>query len=658
MSRSVKNNKRIGVFVCHCGLNIAQSVDVDMVVEALKDYPAVAHAEHYLYMCSEPGQDLIRRAIREHKLTAVINANCSPSLHEKTFRTLVAAEGLNPYHQEVANIREQCSWPHARDRQTATRKAIAIIKATVDRLLLNMALTPAVISLTRRVLVIGAGIAGMQAALTIANGGYDVVLVENSPAIGGHAAQLSGTFPTLERPPCLVAPMMADVASHNRIHLYAYSEVEELSGYVGNFTVKIRRKASLVDAAQCTGCGKCFKVCPVQAPSEFERGLARRKAIYTSFVGAVPHRPVIDKTSCARFTDAGCRACEKACPEKAIDYAQQDSFIEENVGAIVVATGFDLIAKEVAPEYAADPDIIDGLQFERLLSPTGPTGGVIKRPSDGKTPREIVFIQCVGSRDQEHGMPYCSRVCCLYTAKQTLLYKQAVPEGQAYVFYMDIRSDVKGTEEFVQNVVEQCRTMYLRGRVSKVFRDGDTIRVWGVDTLTGKSIEIMADMVVLATAIVPRTDARELARTLNIISDQHGFMTEAHLKLRPVDTLTAGIYLAGTAQWPKDIPDTIASASGAASRILSLFSRKELLHEPAIAFVDEEICVGCGQCVSVCAYKAVTLDEKRKVARVNEAICEGCGACAATCPSKAMQHKNWTPKQFFNIVDVLTREYS
>lgn len=658
MSRSIKNKKRIGVFVCHCGLNIAQSVDVQKVVDEIKDYPGVAHAEHYLYMCSEPGQDLIRRAIREHRLDAVVNANCSPSLHEKTFRTLMAAEGLNPYLQEVANIREQCSWPHSRDRETATRKAIAIIKATVDRLLLNMALTPAVISLTRRVLVVGAGIAGMQAALTIAGGGYDVVLVETSPAIGGHAAQLSGTFPTLDRPACLVAPMMAAVASHKKIHLYAYAEVAEVSGYVGNFNVKIKRKAAFVAAEKCTGCGACIEVCPIQAPSEFERGLAMRKAVYRPFAGAVPQRPVIDKKACAHFTGAGCRVCEKACPEKAVDYAQQDSIIEESVGAIVVATGFDLIAKDAAPEYADDPDILDGLQFERLLSPNGPTGGAVKRPSDGRVPREIVFIQCVGSRDQEHGVPYCSRVCCLYTAKQTLLYKQVVPDGQAYVFYMDIRSDVKGTEEFVQNVVEQCRTMYLRGRVSKVFRDGDKIRVWGVDTLTGRNIEIMADMVVLASAIVPRANARELARTLNIISDQHGFMTEAHLKLRPVDTLTAGIYLAGTAQWPKDIPDTIASASGAASRILSLFSRRELLHDPTIAFVDEEICVGCGQCVSVCAYKAVTLDEKRKVARVNEAICEGCGACAATCPSKAIQHKNWTPKQFFTMVDVLTRDYS
>jgi heterodisulfide reductase subunit A len=657
MSTSAKEN-RIGVFVCHCGLNIAQAVDVEKVVETIKEYPGVVHAENYLYMCSEPGQELIRKAIREQNLNAVVNANCSPSLHEKTFRGLVAAEGLNPFLQEVANIREHCSWPHASDRETATKKAIAIIKATVDKLRLNMALTPAVITLNKRVLVIGGGVAGMQAALSIANSGYEVVLVESSPSLGGHAAQLSGTFPTLDRPPCLVAPLMAEVASHLRIKLYTYSRIEEVSGYVGNFRIKIRKKATFVDETKCTSCDCCFEACPVSVPSEFERGIAERKAIYRPFAQAVPRRPVVDIGTCRHFTDDDCRACEEACTEKAIDFGRQDSIIEEELGAVVVATGYDLISKDIAGEYASDPDIIDGLQFERLLSPTGPTGGKVQRPSDGRVPKEVVFIQCVGSRDQEHAKSYCSRVCCLYTAKHTLLYKQAVPDGQAYVFYMDIRSDVKGTEEFVQRVVEEGRTMYLRGRVSKAFRDGDRLKVWGVDTLTGKSIEIAADLVVLATAVVPRPDAKDLARTLNIIADQNGFFTEAHLKLRPVDTLTSGIYLAGTAQWPKDIPDTIASASGAASRILSLFSREELLHDPTIAFVDEELCVGCGQCVSICAYKAITLDEKQKKARVNEAICEGCGACAATCPSKAMKHKNWTPKQIFNMVDVFTKEYS
>jgi heterodisulfide reductase subunit A len=331
--------------------------------------------------------------------------------------------------------------------------------------------------------------------------------------------------------------------------------------------------------------------------------------------------------------------------------------MEEQVGAIVVATGYDLFPREAIGEYASDPDIIDGLQFERILSSTGPTGGEVRRPSDGKVPQEVVFIQCVGSRDPEHGVVYCSRVCCMYVAKQAVLYKRAVPQGQAYVFYIDIRSDAKGFEEFVQRAMEEERVLYLRGRVSRAFREGDKIKVWGVDTLSGKGVEISADLVILALGMVPSPGAKELAKKLNIISDTYGFLTEAHIKLRPVETLTAGIYLAGTAQWPRDLPDTISSASGAASKILSLFSRRELLHEPAIAWVDEEVCNGCGQCVSICTYKAIEIDPRKRVAKVNEALCEGCGACAVTCPSKAIKHKNWAPKQFFEMLDVVTQEF-
>ena len=568
--------KRIGVFVCHCGLNIAGTVDVEEVTEQIKSYPGVAHAEHYIYMCSDPGQELVRKAIREKALDGIVISSCSPSLHERTFRNLVASEGMNPFYCEIANIREQCSWPHYSDKSTATKKAVVIIKAVIEKLRRNISLVPMVVPLTKRALVIGAGIAGMRAALDIADGGYEVVLVEKSPAIGGHVTQLSGTFPTLEDVPSLVAPVMAKVASHPRIRLYTYSEIDNVSGYVGNFRVSIRQEAILV---------------------------------------------------------------------------------EEQVGAVIVATGYELYPRDGIGEYASDPDVLDGLQFERLLSPSGPTAGEIRRPSDGKVPKQVVFIQCVGSRDPEHGVPYCSRVCCMYTAKQAMLYKQAVPDGQAYIFYMDIRSDAKGYEEFVKKVVDEQRVLYLRGRVSKVFREGEKLRVWGADTLTGKSIEISADLVVLATAMVPSPTVRELARKLNIIVDAHGFVSEAHIKLRPVETLTAGIYLAGTAQWPRDIPDTVSSASGAASKILSLFSRKELLHEPTIATVDSEVCAGCGQCVAICAYKAIELDPKKRVARVNEALCEGCGACVVACPSKAMRHKNWTPKQFFEMIDVGISEY-
>jgi len=647
-----KKLERIGVFVCHCGQNIAGSVDVERVVKEIGEYPGVVHAESYIYMCSDPGQELMRKAIREKGLTGIVNANCAHSLHERTFRRLVESEGLNPYCCEIANIREQCSWPHTHEKNSATRKAIAIIKATIERLRLNMMLTPMVIPLTKRVLVIGAGIAGIQAALDIANSGYEVVLVERDTCIGGHAIQLAGTFPTMDRPACLMASEVAEVASHPKIKLYTYSEVEEVSGYIGNFTATIRNRASFVDQERCNHCGLCFERCPVPVPSEFERGLSQRKAIYVPFPGAVPFRPTIDSHSCLHFNGGSCQACEEVCPTKAIDFSQEDGFVEEEVGAIIAAPGFELLPRDRIDLFPDDPDIIDGLQLERMLSESGPTGGEVRRPSDGRVPQEVVFIQCAGWRDTEHGVSYCSRVCCMYAAKQALLYRQAVPEGQAYIYYTDIRSDAKGFEEFVQGVMEEDGVLYLRGDVSKVFRDGDKIKVWGADTLAGKNIEISADLVVLALAMVPRPETKELGRKLNIIYDEYGFLTEAHIKLRPVESLTSGIYLAGTAQWPRDLPDTVASASAAASKVLSLFSRKELLHEPTVGFVDEEVCNGCGQCVSVCTYKAIDIDERRKIARVNEALCEGCGACAVTCPSKAMQHRNWTPRQFFEMIDV------
>jgi len=649
--------KRIGVFVCHCGLNIAGSVDVEEVVQQIKDYPEVVHAEHYIYMCSEPGQELVKKAIKEKDLNALVLSNCSPSLHEPTYRNLAASKGINPYYCEIANIREQCSWPHASDKATATKKAVAIIKASIEKLRRNIPLVPMAIPLTKRVMVIGAGIAGIQAALDIADSGYEVVMVEKNPYIGGHAAQLSGTFPTMDRVNCLIAPAMVKLATHPRIKLYTYSEVEEISGYVGNFRVNIRRKASFVDEEKCNYCGLCFGNCPVTTSSEFDRGLSQRGAIYISFPQAVPPRPVIDSQTCFHFNGNKCRSCAEICPVQAINFQQQDSIVEEEVGAVIIATGYELYPCAKISEYDSDPDVIDGLQFERILSPSGPTDGEIKRPSDGKVPEQVVFIQCVGSRDPEHGVSYCSRVCCMYVTKQAALYKRAVPNGQVYIFYMDIRSDAKGYEEFVKKVVDEEEVLYLRGKVSRVFRDGEQIKVWGADTLTEKSIEISADLVVLATAMTPSTGAKELARKLNVISDEYGFITEAHIKHRPVETLTSGIYLAGTAQWPRDLPDTVSSASAAASKILSLFSREELLQEPTIASVETEVCSGCGQCISICAYKAIELDPKRRVAVVNEAVCVGCGACAITCPSKAMQHKNWTPRQFLEMIDIASAEY-
>ncbi len=647
--------KRIGVFVCHCGLNIAETVDIKKVVEVISKHPSVAHVVDYTYMCSDPGQDMIKKAIVEKKLDGVIVAACSPTLHEITFRNAVASAGLNPYQFENANIREQCSWVH-KDKKTATEKAIEIIKSMIEKLKLNQSLTAINIPITKKALVIGGGISGMQAALDIANSGYEVVLVEKTSSIGGRMSQLSETFPTLDCASCILTPKTVEVGHHPNIKLLTYSEVEGVEGYIGNFKVKIRRKSAFVDWDKCTGCGLCSEKCPTKVPSEFERYMGPRKAIYIPFPQAVPKKPIIDSENCIYFKTGKCRLCEKQCPTGAIDYDQKEKFIEENVGVIIVATGYDLLSKENVGEYGYGKykDVIDGLQFERLLSASGPTSGEIKRPSDGKIPKEVVFVQCVGSRDPEHGMPYCSKFCCMYTAKHALLYKHAVHDGQVYVFYIDIRSGGKGYEEFVQRAIENEKILYLRGKVSRIFqddRDDGKLIVWGVDTLTGKKIEIAADMVVLAMAAVPNVGVKELAKKLKISTDAHGFITEAHPKLRPLETLTAGIYLTGCAQGPKDIPETVAQASGAAARAITILSKPELELDPLIAAVDEEICTGCGVCVEVCAYKARELNEITKIAEVNEALCVGCGACISACPSNASIHKNFTKKQILRMIE-------
>ena len=438
---------------------------------------------------------------------------------------------------------------------------------------------------TTRALVVGAGIAGIQAALDIANSGYDVLLVERLPSIGGHMAQLSETFPTLDCSQCILTPRTVEVGRHAHIDLRTYAELIDLQGEPGNFTARIRRRPPYVRWDLCTGCGLCQAKCPTRVPAEFEGGLGPRKAIYTLSPQAVPNKPVIDREHCRYFTQGRCRICERLCPVGAIDYEQGEEVYEEQVGAVIVATGYQILSLARLPEYGggAVPDVIDGLQFERLLSASGPTAGKVLRPSDGREPKTVVFVQCAGSRDPEHGLAYCSKICCMYTAKHALLYRHRVHDGQAIVFYIDIRSAGKGYEEFVQRAMEEEHVLYLRGKVSKVFRDGDRVMVWGSDTLSGRTVEVGADLVVLATAAVPDPAHKELARVLGIEVDEHGFLVEREANLLPVETTRPGIFMAGAALGPKDIPETVAQASAAAAKVLSLFARWRAAPEPALA---------------------------------------------------------------------------
>ncbi len=567
--------KRIGVFVCHCGTNIAGTVDVERVVEEIRKYPEIVYAVDYKYMCSDPGQQLIRDHIRDDRLDAVIVAACSPAMHETTFRKTGESAGLNPYQVEIANIREQDSWVHQAYREAATAKAIETIRTIVAKVQYNESLLPIHLPLVKRALVIGGGIAGMQAALDIADANYPVVLVEQSDHLGGRMAELSGLYLNLERGADRLAAKINAVQQHPNIQVLLNAQVTEVGGYVGNFTVKAEQ-------------------------------MGEERVPYTF-----------------------------------------------DIGAIVVATGYDLYSQERLGEYGGGryPDVIDGLQMEAMLRPDGPTGGRIVRPSDGRVPQEVVWVQCAGSRDPELHMPYCSKVCCMYVAKQAMLYKQQVPDGQATVFYIDIRSQGKGYEEFVQRAMEDYHVLYVRGKVSKVFAEDGRITVWGVDTLAGVPLEVRADLVVLATATVARADSRELGQRLRISTDANGFFNEAHPKLRPVETNTAGLFLAGAAQFPKDIPETVAQASAAAAKVLRLFSQRQLVAEPTIATVDVDLCSGCGLCVPACPYGAREMHRWQAYSLVREALCQGCGACMMVCPNKATHVRNLSTGQVLQMME-------
>jgi len=653
---------RIGVFICHCGENIGRTVDCARVAEAARDFPGVVYAVDYRYTCSEPGQAQIRDAIKAHKLTGVVVGACSPRMHEKTFRSTCAAAGLNPYLCEIANLREQCSWVHT-DRAVATEKAIELVRATVARVMRNSPLLPIRVPMTKRALVIGGGIAGIQCALDIAEGGLDVILVERAPSIGGHMAQLSETFPTLDCSQCILTPRMVEAASHPRIRLETYSEVEQVDGYVGNFTVTIRRKARSVDWTKCNGCGTCWQKCPQKKiPSQFDESLGMRTAIGVMFPQAVPNKPVIDRAFCTKFRTGKCGVCAKVCPTGAIDYEQQDELITENVGAVVVATGFNVLGKEALTAYAGGdhPDVITALQFERLASASGPTGGEIRRPSDGREPRTVVFVQCAGSRDPAAGRAYCSKICCMYTAKHAMLYRHKVHGGRAIVLCMDVRTPGKGYDEFFRRAAEVDGVAYIRSRAARIYSEDGALIVQAADTLNGgERLDIKADMVVLATAAVPQSDVRQMAQKLGIGYDADGWLSEAHPKLRPVETNTAGIFLAGACQGPRDIPESVAQASAAAAKVLGLLSRNELQRDPIVARVHRapppvySTCIGCFTCAAACPYKAIEREEIRDrrgnlikvVARVNSGLCQGCGTCVSLCRSKSIELDGFTDEQ-------------
>jgi heterodisulfide reductase subunit A len=646
--------EKIGVYVCDCGSNIAQMVNCKSVVDYAATLPNVTVAREYQYMCSDPGQELIKKDIKGLGLTRVVVASCSPLMHELTFRRAVEEGGLNQFLFQMANIREQCSWI-SENKEMATERAKAIVGAAVKRVVFQEPLEVKKVPVNPNVLVVGGGITGIEAALQIADSGKKVYLVEKEPTIGGYMARFDKTFPTLDCAACILTPKMVNVAQHPNIELLSYSDVTGFSGYVGNFTARIRRRPRYVDEEKCNGCGLCTEKCPISVPSEFECGLGKRKAIYRPFPQAVPNVPVIDREHCLFFMKGICKVCVKFCPRGAINFDQMEEYKDLDVGTAILATGFDLFDASKVKQYGYGrlSNVITSLEFERFSHASGPTGGKILL-KNGQMPASVAILHCIGSRDTNFN-EYCSRVCCMYSMKIAHLAHEKTG-AKVYEFYIDIRAFGKGYEEFYKRLLEED-TVFIRGKAAEVTDFAQTaaekgkLIVVAEDTLLGIVRRIPVDLVVLSVGLVPRKDAADLARVFSISRSQDGFFLERHPKLAPVSTASDGIFIAGSCQGPKDIPDSVAQGAAAAANALSLIDRKEVALEPTVAVIDEESCSGCKICLGLCAFNAITFDESKRVSRVNDALCKGCGVCVAACPSGAIEQRNFTDDQLLAEVE-------
>ena len=649
--------ERVGVYICHCGTNIAGTVDVEAVSKWAGEQPNVVCSRDYKFMCSSLGQELIETDIKEAGLTRVVVAACSPHMHEKTFRAATSRSGLNPYLFEMANIREHDSWATT-DKDMATQKAKALVNAAIHRVVQHHPLEPIPVEINSNTLIVGGGIAGITAALELAEAGNHVYLVEREPSIGGHMAQLDKTFPTLDCSACILTPKMVDVGQHPNITLLSYSEVENVSGYIGNFTITVRKKARHVNEELCTGCGICEEKCPRKVVDEvFEAGLGYRKAIYRPFPQAVPKYPVLDVDNCTYFERGKCKACEILCPTGAIDFEQKDEILQIQVGNILLATGYDLFDARQIPQYGYGrlANVFTSLEFERMVNAAGPTGGKIVLRDGITSPKTVGIVHCVGSRDKNYN-EYCSKVCCMYSLKFAHLVNERLPGAEVYNFYIDMRTPGKGYEEFYHRLLHEG-THFIRGRVAEVTDaarlDGeeDKLIIQVEDTLIGTQRRIPVDMVILSAGIEARHDSKEISQRFGMGCDFDGFFIERHPKLDPVATMTEGVFIAGACQGPKDIPDTVAQGAAASARIASLISRGTIMMEPVRASIIEENCSGCRICNGLCPYSAIIYHEDRKVSEVITALCQGCGTCVAACPSAAIQGAHFTNDQVLSEIE-------
>src|SRR4030066_2192408 len=651
---------RIGVYVCHCGKNIAGSVDCEEVTKYASTLPHVVVAKDNLYSCSDPGQESMKKDIVESKLNRVVIASCTPRLHEPTFRRMCEEAGKNKYLFEMANIREHCSWVHLYEPKKATAKAKDLVEMAVAKVALLKPQKEAVVPVTRKALVIGAGVAGIQAALDLGDTGYHVYLVDKNPSIGGRMAQIDKTFPTMACHICILAPKMSDAGRHPNIELLANSEVMEVNGYIGNFKVKVKKKPRYV-TKKCTACGDCVKACPIEVPNEFEEGLTYRKAIYIPFAQAVPAVYLIDEKSCIGLGDNTCAKCKEVCGPDAIDFTAKEEIVELDVGTIIVATGVDVFDPAALTEYGymKYPNVITSMEFERIINAGGPTGGRLARPSDMNLPKSVAFIQCIGSRSvcDEKGHPYCSNVCCMNTIKDCLLIKEHWPEIKLHVYYLDIRAFGKGFEDLYKRA-KKAGVVFIRGLPGEVTenKENHNLILVGEDLTSNKFYKMETEMLVLSVGIEPRADSSVIQRLLTLSKTSDGFFMEAHPELRPVDTPPGGVFLAGCAEGPKDIKDSVTQASAAAARAGILMAKGSVTVEAITSRVLLDKCTGCGLCAKVCPYNAIIVDKEKKKSEVIEAACAGCGTCGAECPFEAIEMRHFTDEQIYTQIDAATKE--